>query len=148
MVQIWSLFQMWHNLYLSSNISQLMNYVGFATWFSIGAAVSWSTSFLWSTKIDQDLPLSLLITNYFWEIQIDKNSENAHQVLCVPWLRWKCPDLERPIRVGASLLKFSLNPLILTVHCIFLEMFSTSCMPISEPEYQHYKVHHDDHRYP
>ena len=35
-----------------------MNYVGFATWFSIGAAV-----------------------------------------LCVPYLRWKCPELERPIRV-------------------------------------------------
>jgi solute carrier family 7 L-type amino acid transporter-like protein len=50
-------------LYLtSSTISQLMNYVGFATWFSIGAAV-----------------------------------------LCVPWLRWKCPDLERPIRVPIAL---------------------------------------------
>ena len=35
-----------------------MNYIGFATWFSIGAAVA-----------------------------------------CIPYLRWKCPDLERPIKV-------------------------------------------------
>ena len=41
-----------------SNIVQLMNYIGFATWFSIGAAVA-----------------------------------------CIPYLRWKCPDLERPIKV-------------------------------------------------
>ena len=35
-----------------------MNYIGFATWFSIGAAVA-----------------------------------------CIPYLRWKCPELERPIKV-------------------------------------------------
>ena len=37
-------------------------------------------------------------------------NENAIQVLCVPWLRWKCPDLERPIRVGFSFI-LSLSPL-------------------------------------
>jgi solute carrier family 7 L-type amino acid transporter-like protein len=41
-----------------SNISLLMNYLGFATWLSIGAAV-----------------------------------------FCLPYLRWKCPDLPRPIKV-------------------------------------------------
>ena len=38
-----------------------MNYIGFATWFSIGAAVA-----------------------------------------CIPYLRWKCPDLERPIKVNLA----------------------------------------------
>ena len=37
----------------------LMNYLGFATWLSIGAAV-----------------------------------------FCLPYLRWKCPDLPRPIKVS------------------------------------------------
>ncbi|XP_017780827.1 PREDICTED: large neutral amino acids transporter small subunit 1 [Nicrophorus vespilloides] len=47
-------------LYLtSSNIFALINYVGFATWLSIGASV-----------------------------------------LCLPWLRWKQPNLERPIKVN------------------------------------------------
>ncbi len=47
-------------LYLTtSKILVLMNYVGFATWLSIGAAV-----------------------------------------LCLPYLRWKRPDLERPIKVN------------------------------------------------
>ncbi|GJQ85027.1 hypothetical protein Trydic_g3688 [Trypoxylus dichotomus] len=47
-------------LYLtSSNIFALINYVGFATWLSIGVSV-----------------------------------------LCLPWLRWKQPNLERPIRVN------------------------------------------------
>lgn len=46
-------------LYLTvSDILALINYVGFATWLSIGASV-----------------------------------------LCLPWLRWKRPDLERPIKV-------------------------------------------------
>lgn len=47
-------------LYLtSSNIFALINYVGFATWLSIGVSV-----------------------------------------LCLPWLRWKQPNLERPIKVS------------------------------------------------
>ncbi|KAF7279888.1 large neutral amino acids transporter small subunit 1 [Rhynchophorus ferrugineus] len=47
-------------LYLTvSDIEALINYVGFATWLSIGVAV-----------------------------------------LCLPWLRWKRPDLERPIKVN------------------------------------------------
>ena len=48
-----------------------MNYVGFATWFSIGAAV-----------------------------------------LCVPYLRRKCPDMERPIKVH---LAFPIIYLIMTL---------------------------------
>ena len=43
----------------SSNIIQLMNYVGFATWLSIGAAV-----------------------------------------VCLPYLRWKQPEMERPLKVN------------------------------------------------
>lgn len=39
-----------------SNISQLMNYVGFATWFSIGAAVR-QLLFLGNTQIHQDMNL-------------------------------------------------------------------------------------------
>jgi len=42
----------------SSDIFALINYVGFATWISIGLAV-----------------------------------------LCIPWLRWKHPEWERPIKV-------------------------------------------------
>jgi len=66
-------------LYLtSSNIVQLMNYVGFATWFSIGAAV-----------------------------------------LCVPYLRRKCPDMERPIKVH---LAFPIIYLIMTLVITLLPM--------------------------
>lgn len=43
----------------SSDIFALINYVGFATWVSIGLAV-----------------------------------------LCIPWLRWKHPEWERPIKVN------------------------------------------------
>ncbi|CAL4090508.1 unnamed protein product, partial [Meganyctiphanes norvegica] len=43
----------------SSDIGRLIDYVGFATWLSIGLAV-----------------------------------------VCVPYLRWKCPDMERPIKVN------------------------------------------------
>ncbi|KAB0795308.1 hypothetical protein PPYR_12147 [Photinus pyralis] len=47
-------------LYLTvSDIFALINYVGFATWLSIGVSV-----------------------------------------LCLPWLRWKAPNLERPIKVN------------------------------------------------
>jgi L-type amino acid transporter 8 len=48
-----------------SNISLLMNYLGFATWLSIGAAV-----------------------------------------FCLPYLRWKCPDLPRPIKVNTFMYIF------------------------------------------
>ncbi len=48
-----------------SNISLLMNYLGFATWLSIGAAV-----------------------------------------FCLPYLRWKCPDLPRPIKVNTFIYFF------------------------------------------
>jgi len=66
-------------LYLtSSNIVQLMNYVGFATWFSIGAAV-----------------------------------------LCVPYLRRKCPDMERPIKVH---LAFPIIYLVMTLVITLLPM--------------------------
>ena len=52
-----------------------MNYIGFATWFSIGAAV-----------------------------------------LCIPYLRWKCPELERPIKVH---LAFPIIYIIMTLVCKF-----------------------------
>merc|ERR1712117_231172 len=66
-------------LYLTwGNIVQLMNYVGFATWFSIGAAV-----------------------------------------LCVPYLRRKCPDMERPIKVH---LAFPIIYLIMTLAITLLPM--------------------------
>ena len=80
----------------SSNISQLMNYVGFATWFSIGAAVSLSffnkslTNGRIQTYLECNNPNDLNLTNQWYD---------PAKVLCVPWLRWKCPDLERPIRV-------------------------------------------------
>ena len=84
-----------------SNISQLMNYVGFATWFSIGAAVSLSffNKHLINGRIQTYLecnnPNDFNLTNQWY----------CHtKVLCVPWLRWKCPDLERPIRVRIGFL--------------------------------------------
>lgn len=66
----------------SSNIVQLMNYIGFATWFSIGAAVA-----------------------------------------CIPYLRWKCPDLERPIKVN---LAFPVIYIVMTlVNTVFKCHFET-----------------------
>jgi len=59
----------------SSDIVQLMNYIGFATWFSIGAAVA-----------------------------------------CIPYLRWKHPELERPIKVNLAFpIIFILMTLAITI---------------------------------
>ncbi|KAL0276645.1 UNVERIFIED_CONTAM: hypothetical protein PYX00_004174 [Menopon gallinae] len=66
-------------LYLcASDIITLINYVGFATWLSIGVAV-----------------------------------------LCLPWLRWKRPDLVRPIRVH---LVFPVIYIICTIFVIVFPM--------------------------
>ena len=63
------------NTTISSNIVQLMNYIGFATWFSIGAAVA-----------------------------------------CIPYLRWKHPELERPIKVNLAFpIIFILMTLAITI---------------------------------
>jgi len=68
-------------LYLtSSNISVLMNYLGFATWLSIGAAV-----------------------------------------FCLPYLRWKAPNLARPIKVN---LIFPIVYLVMTVAITLLPMIA------------------------
>lgn len=64
-------------IYLGSpNILQLMNYVGFATWLSIGVSV-----------------------------------------LCVPWLRYTRPDLERPIKVN---LAFPIIYILITLAIVIL----------------------------
>ncbi|XP_063707414.1 Y+L amino acid transporter 2-like [Culicoides brevitarsis] len=69
-------------LYLmSSNIFALINYVGFATWLSIGAAV-----------------------------------------LCLPWLRWKQPNLERPIKVN---LIFPVFYLLATLFVVIVPMLAS-----------------------
>uniref|UniRef100_A0A336MMR8 CSON003997 protein n=1 Tax=Culicoides sonorensis TaxID=179676 RepID=A0A336MMR8_CULSO len=69
-------------LYLmSSNIFALINYVGFATWLSIGAAV-----------------------------------------LCLPWLRWKQPDLQRPIKVN---LLFPIFYLLATLFVVIVPMIAS-----------------------
>jgi len=68
-------------LYLtSSDIIMLMNYVGFATWLSIGASV-----------------------------------------LCLPYLRWKCPHMPRPIKVN---LFFPIIYLIMTLVITLLPMIA------------------------
>ncbi|XP_053668677.1 Y+L amino acid transporter 2 [Anopheles marshallii] len=69
-------------LYLTvSDIFALINYVGFATWLSIGAAV-----------------------------------------LCLPWLRWKQPKLNRPIKVN---LIFPILYLIATVFVTVVPMIAS-----------------------
>ncbi|XP_023327717.1 large neutral amino acids transporter small subunit 1 isoform X2 [Eurytemora carolleeae] len=68
-------------LYLtSSNIGVLMNYLGFATWLSIGAAV-----------------------------------------FCLPYLRWKQPDLPRPIKIN---LGFPIVYLLMTLVITLLPMLA------------------------
>ncbi|KAE8751817.1 hypothetical protein FOCC_FOCC001666 [Frankliniella occidentalis] len=69
-------------LYLTvSDIFALINYVGFATWLSIGVAV-----------------------------------------LCLPWLRWKQPDLARPIKVN---LFFPIIYIIASVFVTVVPMFAS-----------------------
>lgn len=69
-------------LYLtSSNIFALINYVGFATWLSIGAAV-----------------------------------------LCLPWLRWKQPNLPRPIKVNII---FPIFYLLATIFVVVVPMIAS-----------------------
>lgn len=64
----------------SSNIGMLMNYLGFTTWLSIGAAV-----------------------------------------FCLPYLRWKQPNLDRPIKVN---LIFPIVYLIMTIAITLLPMIA------------------------
>jgi len=66
----------------SSNIFSLINYVGFATWFSIGLAV-----------------------------------------FCLPWLRWKHPEWNRPIKV----------PLVFPIIYIIASVFVTIVPMIASP---------------
>ncbi|KAK6632853.1 hypothetical protein RUM43_012592 [Polyplax serrata] len=69
-------------LYLTvSDISALINYVGFATWLSIGVAV-----------------------------------------LCLPWLRWKRPELARPIKVN---LFFPFIYILCTIFVVIFPMIQT-----------------------
>lgn len=71
-------------LYLGSdNVFSLINYVGFATWLSIGAAV-----------------------------------------VCVPYLRWKRPDLERPIRVNMFF------PIIYIMATVFIVVVPCIASPV------------------
>jgi len=73
-------------LYLmSSNIVMLINYVGFATWLSIGAAV-----------------------------------------VCIPILRWKQPDLPRPIKVNMLWpIIYIFCTIIITVVPMFADPYTT-----------------------
>lgn len=69
-------------LYLTvSDIFALINYVGFATWLSIGVAV-----------------------------------------LCLPWLRWKQPDLARPIKVN---LFFPIIYILASIFVTVVPMFAS-----------------------
>jgi len=67
----------------SSNIGALINYVGFATWLSIGLAVG-----------------------------------------CLPYLRWKRPDLERPIKVSL------IFPIIYIICSIFVTVLPMYAEPV------------------
>lgn len=67
----------------SDNIYSLINYVGFATWLSIGLAV-----------------------------------------FCIPYLRWKRPDLERPIRVHLFF------PIIYILATIFITIVPCIASPV------------------
>jgi solute carrier family 7 L-type amino acid transporter-like protein len=67
----------------SSNIYALINYVGFATWVSIGLAV-----------------------------------------VCLPWLRWKHPEWDRPIRVHW------IWPLLYTLATIFITIVPMVASPV------------------
>ncbi|CAG7729429.1 unnamed protein product [Allacma fusca] len=73
-------------LYLtSSNITLLINYVGFATWLSIGVAV-----------------------------------------FCIPWLRWKEPNLPRPIKVNLIFpIVYILATIVITVVPMFEDPVTT-----------------------
>jgi len=66
----------------SSNIFALINYVGFGTWLSIGAAV-----------------------------------------FCIPWLRWKHPEWERPIKVNI------IFPIIYIIATIFITVVPSIASP-------------------
>nr|CAH0110567.1 unnamed protein product [Daphnia galeata] len=71
-------------IYLASdNVYSLINYVGFATWLSIGLAV-----------------------------------------VCIPYLRWKRPDLERPIRVNLFF------PIIYIIATIFITVVPCIASPV------------------
>ncbi|XP_077287882.1 large neutral amino acids transporter small subunit 1 isoform X2 [Arctopsyche grandis] len=71
-------------LYLTvSDIFALINYVGFATWLSIGVAV-----------------------------------------VCLPWLRWKQPDLARPIRVNL------IFPILYILASIFVTVVPMIASPV------------------
>ena len=80
------------------------------------------------TYLECNNPNDLNLTNQWYD---------PAKVLCVPWLRWKCPDLERPIRVrigfsGNNLSRFLPNltslPFVITIKYlnIFLLQKSSS----------------------
>jgi hypothetical protein len=82
-----------------SNISLLMNYLGFATWLSIGAAV-FCLPYLWSKCPGLISKCSCFFPCFFSNISLLMNYLGfatwlsiGAAVFCLPYLRWKCPGL-------------------------------------------------------
>ena len=101
----------------SSNIFAMINYVGFATWVSL--IIQYHLSFL-PTQTNED-DFSSLST----QLSI------GLAVFCLPYLRWKHPEWERPIKVGSwSCLIWRL---IGHVHLLFRSIWSSPSSMSSAP---------------
>ena len=113
-------------LYLGSdNVFSLINYVGFATWVQ---------------QLDRperpvppiSLPHAVALFFYVSEPQLSIGAA----VVCVPYLRWKRPDLERPIRVNMffPIIYIMATVFIVVVPCIASPVETgTSAMSFSPP---------------
>ena len=100
----------------SSDIFSLINYVGFATWISIGPPLTWIEV---KPRLNSDIELHILQELNSYLLQIPQTEPvcwyklhlflikifnrieifSGLAVLCIPWLRWKHPEWERPIKV-------------------------------------------------
>lgn len=97
-------------LYLTvSDIFALINYVGFATWVRHR---DFPRSFLYNLA-----PFFHSVTHFSdWQLSI------GVAVLCLPWLRWKQPELARPIKVN---LFFPIAYIICSIFVTVVPMFAS-----------------------
>ena len=61
------------------------------------------------------------------------------KVLCVPWLRWKCPDLERPIRVRIGFLGIIEVDFYQTLICYLSSTQSSISISFSNKYHPHFQ---------
>ncbi len=118
----------------SSNIYALINYVGFATWVSniYECYHHFSNCPIWNWKKELKVFNNFTILEWGSNILFSLNFSILKllllqvsiglAVLCLPWLRWKHPEWQRPIKVN---LIFPILYILATIYITIVPMIAS-----------------------